>query len=435
MQIQQIQAALRALVSAKEAENSKKLVKKNSCARVSATKSVKKEERFNSILAIWDEVRAERELHDSLYHSDSAQPRRPRFQTKSEINDFLVNKHGLFPLLPRYADIKPLYTDSGDYSFPCSATFPEILASDFFYSEFRVIRIYNCSVCSEKFKHNRNWTGSCPTCKAREMNEENKVGFVFAQQLGLSLFKMQKINTFSTSQLPRVVCSWECNQCGNTAVSQLRDMRFMTQWQASCPVCVRGPRYAALCRLRQHKQRRTASRLAESFGLRVLETNSPEPSLKELYSIESCGIVSERKVHVSFICLTCAGTGKRSLTELKQGRTCSCQQSSFGENSVMLYLKHRGISFIREYSLSRLGLGANLRFDFYLEDKKLAIEYDGEQHFKPITIFGGEEGFVKRKENDNLKNKLAANAGIRVLRIPFDCPDIGSFLDHNLISL
>jgi|GEM_PF-6639994 len=363
---------------------------------------------------------------------EAAHPRKPKFDMECEVVGSLGFDHPyLNKLLLRYVKQHPKApTNYEDYSFP------EISVSDLSYSEYRAIQIYNCPRCAEKFKHNIYWIGICPTCKAKEMNEENNIGFVRARSLGLSSFKTYKertINTFSTSGPPIVKCSWECNQCGNTAVATLRDMKFMTLWQASCPVCVRGPRYTALIRSRQNNQRQKAVRLACLYGLRVLDVTSPDPYIRK-YDIKRCGLVWDGAVLVTYTCFTCANVGKRSLEELKQGRACSCQKGSSGENIIMHYLKNRGVSFIREYSLSRLGLEVKLRFDFYIEDQQLAIEYDGAQHFKPVAKFGGEEGFMKRKENDILKNELAANAGIRVLRIPFDCQDIGSFLDHHLIS-
>lgn len=56
-----------------------------------------------------------------------------------------------------------------------------------------------------------------------------------------------------------------------------------------------------------------------------------------------------------------------------------------------------------------------LPYDFAIlksENQIAFIEYDGEQHFKPIDIFGGEEGFINTKERDNIKNKFAEDNNI-----------------------
>lgn len=63
-----------------------------------------------------------------------------------------------------------------------------------------------------------------------------------------------------------------------------------------------------------------------------------------------------------------------------------------------------------------------LPYDFAImkNGKPIAfIEYDGRQHFIPIDIFGGEDGFINTKERDNIKNKFAADNNIPLLRIPF----------------
>ncbi len=58
-----------------------------------------------------------------------------------------------------------------------------------------------------------------------------------------------------------------------------------------------------------------------------------------------------------------------------------------------------------------------LPFDFYLPDYNLLIEYDGEQHFKPVDIWGGEEGFARQQILDGIKNKFAADHKIKLIRM------------------
>jgi very-short-patch-repair endonuclease len=60
-----------------------------------------------------------------------------------------------------------------------------------------------------------------------------------------------------------------------------------------------------------------------------------------------------------------------------------------------------------------------LPFDFYLTDKKICIEYDGEQHYKPIEKFGGDKSLNRVKKNDELKNQYCNQNGIKLIRIPY----------------
>ena len=52
------------------------------------------------------------------------------------------------------------------------------------------------------------------------------------------------------------------------------------------------------------------------------------------------------------------------------------------------------------------------------------IEYDGEQHFKPIEFFGGEEAFQKQQERDQKKDEWCKENNIPLLRIPYTDYDI-----------
>ena len=58
-----------------------------------------------------------------------------------------------------------------------------------------------------------------------------------------------------------------------------------------------------------------------------------------------------------------------------------------------------------------------MRFDFYLPDYNTCIEFDGEQHFKPIKHFGGKERFKQQQKNDQIKNDYCVENNIALIRI------------------
>lgn len=62
------------------------------------------------------------------------------------------------------------------------------------------------------------------------------------------------------------------------------------------------------------------------------------------------------------------------------------------------------------------------RIDIYLPDLKLAIEHQGEQHYRPIGAFGGEEAFARVQELDERKRALCREQGVSVVDIRFDAP-------------
>ena len=63
------------------------------------------------------------------------------------------------------------------------------------------------------------------------------------------------------------------------------------------------------------------------------------------------------------------------------------------------------------------------RYDFYLPQYNLFIEYDGEQHFKPVRFYGNEEDaeivFKRTQEHDKIKNRYCEENNINLLRIPY----------------
>ena len=104
-----------------------------------------------------------------------------------------------------------------------------------------------------------------------------------------------------------------------------------------------------------------------------------------------------------------------------------------GELKVKKYLQRKHIKYKPQYKLiinNRIHI-----FDFALIDRKgvkAFIEYDGEQHYKPISIFGGEKGFKERQERDREKNIFCSQNNICLIRISYYKNDINSFLNKEL---
>lgn len=76
----------------------------------------------------------------------------------------------------------------------------------------------------------------------------------------------------------------------------------------------------------------------------------------------------------------------------------------------------RGVDYIRQYKFRDCKNKYPLPFDFFLPKISVAIEYDGDQHNKVVTFFGGFEEYEKRKINDNIKSKYCSDNRITLLR-------------------
>lgn len=82
-----------------------------------------------------------------------------------------------------------------------------------------------------------------------------------------------------------------------------------------------------------------------------------------------------------------------------------------------MFLDEYNIKYERQKRFDWLGRQS---LDFYLPDFNIAIECQGEQHFKPIKHFGGEERFKKVIERDNKKLKLCNENNIDIFYINYN---------------
>jgi len=84
---------------------------------------------------------------------------------------------------------------------------------------------------------------------------------------------------------------------------------------------------------------------------------------------------------------------------------------------------------LREASPQWLG---RMRLDMYLPKLGLAVEHQGEQHYRPIAAFGGEASHAQVLERDKLKRELCRGHGIEVMDVRFDAPISKVAIGHRL---
>lgn len=107
-------------------------------------------------------------------------------------------------------------------------------------------------------------------------------------------------------------------------------------------------------------------------------------------------------------------------SQLTTGKTksCGCLKSG-GELDIINFLSLYNTKFVFQKTFNDLyGVGnGKLSYDFYLPNSNLLIECQGQQHEKPIEIFGGEEQFKIQQEHDRRKREYAKNNGYKLLEI------------------
>lgn len=106
---------------------------------------------------------------------------------------------------------------------------------------------------------------------------------------------------------------------------------------------------------------------------------------------------------------------------LASGHTSSCGCiKSKGERAISDFLSKNNIKFEKEKTFDSciLKSGAKARFDFYLPEYQLLIEYDGEQHFI-ISNWNTQEKLNKTQERDAYKNQWCKDNNYKLLRIKY----------------
>jgi hypothetical protein len=95
------------------------------------------------------------------------------------------------------------------------------------------------------------------------------------------------------------------------------------------------------------------------------------------------------------------------------------KNKSNGEIKIENILIQKGIIYEKQKTFEGLTNKIKLRFDFYIPDKNLCIEYNGIQHYKPIDYLGGDVRFINQQENDNIKREFCRNNNISLLEISY----------------
>ena len=63
--------------------------------------------------------------------------------------------------------------------------------------------------------------------------------------------------------------------------------------------------------------------------------------------------------------------------------------------------------------------GYLLEIDVAVPGRRIAFEFQGEQHYEPIELFGGAEKFSTQRENDRCKRNLLRQQGWKLIEIPY----------------
>lgn len=179
-------------------------------------------------------------------------------------------------------------------------------------------------------------------------------------------------------------------------------------------------------------------------GWTVLDIISPTEQTSLTYALCECECGTIKEVRLSYLT---QGRSKDCGNEiivpslsLTQHHTSSCGCIlSYWNMHIGKFLNEHNIVNKPEYSVKIDD--RTHRYDFYLPEYNLFIEYDGEQHYK-LAHFGGRNDneanvALKRvQEYDRVKNLYCEQNGINLLRIPYwETKNIEKIISNHLQRL
>lgn len=273
--------------------------------------------------------------------------------------------------------------------------------------------LVRCNACGHQWKslpHNLLHGEGCPRCCKEIHNTDDVLEFLKRNHYSCSLLEGEEYTDYYTKM--EFVCA-----CGNHFITSFASLR---KTYGVCKEC------SALAR--------SAKQLKSQDAAKELVLNATDGEY------ELVGIYSGYSQLTTFKHTSCGEVFDVRFDHLVAGETqcprCSNNKSR-GEVAISKWLTAKGIAFEEQKRFRDCcGDKRPLPFDFYIPDLKIAIEFQGEQHYAPIKLFGGEDDFEKRVKYDTIKRDFCYNNEIKLIYVPYwELNNIDHFLSDVLLCI
>lgn len=134
-------------------------------------------------------------------------------------------------------------------------------------------------------------------------------------------------------------------------------------------------------------------------------------------------------------CKKCAYEWFATPNKLMGGSGCPHCKMSKGELLIENLLQKYSLKYEPQHKFIDCKNINSLLFDFYLPDFNTCIEFQGEQHYEPISLLGKTKEERKRKfevikKRDKIKRKYCKNHNIKLIEIPYYEQDIEKIIKN-----
>ena len=263
-------------------------------------------------------------------------------------------------------------------------------------------------------KHHLRGDGGCPLCRIITVSDKLKKGVEDIQnELAYKYGDDIKLITqeYKNSRTPLLA---ECKKHG----------RFTITW-----AMIRRGSCCPKCGIENRAKKRSLGQ--EEFERRANQIHHNK------YSYE-LAVYKEEK---SKVWVRCPEHGYFEITAEHHMEGFGCPICSFtrGEQAIYNYLSEHDIQFEYQYEFASTDLfssNTKFRVDFWLEKLNTIIEYNGEQHYKPVSIYGGEERYTIQQERDESLRIFCNQNNITLIEVPYwDYSNIDEILQNKLKSM
>lgn len=180
--------------------------------------------------------------------------------------------------------------------------------------------------------------------------------------------------------------NFQCGKCSHIWKTNFKQIQVQNQW---CPKC--------------------SGRLNNNIEVvRNLALERGGKCLEQKYK--------DNKTNMKWQCGKCSHIWKARFDRVKSGTWCPKCSTSRGERAICKSLDRLGIAYEIEKHL--VNGKRNMRFDFFIPEKNIAIEFDGIQHFKIDNRYTPDLETLKHRQNmDIYKTKYCIDNNIKLVRI------------------
>ena len=269
------------------------------------------------------------------------------------------------------------------------------------------IKCIDCSIVYEQLPSNfLRGSGVCPKCATRRMTEkQTKTHTQFLSEFKKSMGEEYTLLSKYTKAKDKIKVKH--NTCNHIYLVEAQS----TLRGYGCPKCA----YKSV----------TVDRASEVI------------KIKNGRDYVILNILDSNTVRIKHV--ACDSDFNINVTKTKHHIRCPFCKESLGEKVVRVFLEKHSIKFKKQYKTNKCRRVRELPFDFAVlldGDVLCLIEYDGEQHFKSVDQYGGEQGLEDTQRRDRIKDKYCINHGIPIIRIPYwEFDNIDAILTEKLLPL